>query len=107
MQIYIQSGVFLSLDKLRDLTLRNLIKKIAITIASDPKEFTIAACVDKPHIIPLNLPLQVLRQWDPELDIDELECILANLIYKGYIKGYIASEKSIIILHKDIDRAFP
>jgi len=107
MQVYIQSGVFLSLEKLRHLTLRNLLKKIAITIAQKPKELQAQEYVDKPWIIPLKLPFVVLREWDSELDMEELECILANLIYMGYVKGYIASEQSVLVLAKDIDKAFP
>lgn len=48
---------------------------------------------DKPYIMPLNIPFKQLIKWDPDLDMDELECILANLISIGYIKGYISHEK--------------
>jgi hypothetical protein len=39
--------------------------------------------------------------------MDEMECILANLIYMGLIKGYISGEKHILVLSKKIDDAFP
>lgn len=107
MELYIQSGVFLSLEKLRHLTLRNLLKKITIALAQNPQELQTSEYVDKPWIIPLKLPFAVLREWDSELDMDELECILANLIFIGYVKGYIASEQNVLVLAKDIDKAFP
>lgn len=40
-----------------------------------------------------------------DIEADEVECFLANMIYKGYIKGYIAHERGIVVLSgKD---AFP
>lgn len=35
-QVYIQSGVYLAVEKLRHLTLRNLMKKIALAISQKP-----------------------------------------------------------------------
>ena len=35
-----------------------------------------------------------------EVDMDEVECILANLIYSGKVKGYISHQKSILVLSK-------
>jgi len=31
-------------------------------------------------------------------DEDEVECMLANMIYKGYIRGYISHEKRVLVL---------
>ena len=36
-----------------------------------------------------------------DVDIDEIECLLANSIYKGNIRGYIAHYKRILVLSKD------
>ena len=47
----------------------------------------------------------ILKEWDPQLDLDELECLLANQIYLGFIKGYISHEKRLMVLAKD--RPFP
>ena len=35
-----------------------------------------------------------------EMDIDEIECMLANLIYKGYVKGYLSHQHSKLVLSK-------
>jgi len=40
-----------------------------------------------------------------ELDVDEIECVLANLIYSGYIKGYISHQHSKLVVSKGV--AFP
>ena len=97
--MFIQSGVYLAVEKLRHLTLRNLFKKITIMIQQNPQELQEKEYIDKSNIISLNRPYQVLREWDKELDLDELECILANLIAMGYIKGYISHEKKVLVLH--------
>ena len=39
------------------------------------------------------------------MDTDEIECVLANLIYKGYIKGYISHQHGKLVVSKG--NAFP
>lgn len=63
--------------------------------------------MDKPNIIPLKIPFRVLVKWDHYLDMDELESILANLIAMGYIKGYISHDLGVLVLAKEIEKAFP
>jgi hypothetical protein len=53
------------------------------------------------------LPFKTLLEWDADLDMDEVECILANLISIGYIKGYISHEKQVLVCAKEIEKAFP
>ena len=33
-----------------------------------------------------------------ELPVEEVECLLANQIYKGFMKGYISHEKQTVVL---------
>ena len=40
-----------------------------------------------------------------EMDIDEIECVLANLIYSGYVKGYISHQHGKLVVSKGV--AFP
>ena len=40
------------------------------------------------------------------VDRDEVECFLANMIYKGYMKGYISREHATVVLSRKND-AFP
>ncbi len=37
---------------------------------------------------------------NPEIDLDETHCILANLIYEGKIKGYISLSHQKLVLSK-------
>ena len=39
------------------------------------------------------------------MDVDEIECVLANLIYSGYIKGYISHQHAKLVVAKG--NAFP
>eukprot|EP00347_Sterkiella_histriomuscorum_P001298 403372576 len=101
MDTYVMSGVFLAVEKLRHLTIRNLIKKVALAIAKEPE--LQEGFEDKPHIILIENIYHIMNQWDQELDLDELECILANQIYLGYLKGYIMHDKRILVLGKKSD----
>jgi hypothetical protein len=49
------------------------------------------------------LPLQ--STWDTELDLDELEFLLANLIANSLIKGYISHDLRMLVL--PLNDAFP
>jgi hypothetical protein len=33
-----------------------------------------------------------------EMDVEEAECYVANMIYKGFIRGYISHEKQMVVL---------
>ena len=53
----------------------------------------------------LLFPLQAFRialhyMGETDMDIDEVHCIIANLIYEGYIKGYISLQHQKLIISK-------
>lgn len=102
MDYFISLGVFISIEKLRLVTLRNFVKRVANAIKECPE----LQCASKnPKQLNLKLlfrPLQ--KEWDEDLDMDELECLLANLIGNGYIRGYISHECQILVLASE---AFP
>ena len=81
-------------------TLKNFVKRVADAVKVTP-ELQIQG---KGTYINLNLLFVPLLQWDEELDLDELQCLLANLIANQLIKGYISHEKRILVLSND---AFP
>lgn len=41
-----------------------------------------------------------MNGWDPMLDLDELETIIATMISRGYLMGYISHEKRFLVLSK-------
>ncbi len=55
----------------------------------------------------LRLPhvLAGLQAAGLDADADELECILANLVFRGMIRGYISHKPPVLVLAKD--NAFP
>jgi nuclear mRNA export protein PCID2/THP1 len=50
--------------------------------------------------ISLGHVVQVFKWLGMPIDLDEVECILANLIYRGYIRGYLSHTKRVLVLSK-------
>jgi len=42
-----------------------------------------------------------------DVDIDEVECIAANLIYNGFIKGYVHHQHRCLVVALKPGEAFP
>jgi hypothetical protein len=40
-----------------------------------------------------------------DVSSEEAECLVANMIYKGYMRGYISHEKQMVVLANT--KAFP
>ncbi|XP_027054966.1 PCI domain-containing protein 2-like [Pocillopora damicornis] len=84
---FIQCGVYLILEKLKIITYRNLFKKVALLL--------------KTHQLSLGAFVVALRAMQVEdIDVTEVECIVANLIYMGYIKGYISHQHQKLVVSK-------
>eukprot|EP01027_Heterolobosea_sp_BB2_P015078 GEZU01021608.1.p2 GENE.GEZU01021608.1~~GEZU01021608.1.p2 ORF type:complete len:131 (-),score=67.13 GEZU01021608.1:227-619(-) len=83
---YIKKGVFLILEKVKTIVYRNLFKKIYKILNTSR--------------IPLTAYEQCIRSMMglADIDVEEIECIVAGLIYQGYIRGYIAHEKKFLIV---------
>lgn len=89
---FIKSGIYLILERLRVITYRNLFKKVYLLL--------------KTHQIPIQAFLVALRHMKVnDVDLDELHCIIANLIYEGKIKGYISLQHQKLVVSKQ--SAFP
>ncbi|CAM8936213.1 unnamed protein product [Rhodiola kirilowii] len=89
---FLRSGVYLVLEKLELQVYQRLIKKIyIIQKQKDPV---------KAHQIKLEAIVKALKWLDMDMDIDEVECITANLIYKNLIKGYFAHKSKVAVLSK-------
>ncbi|NWV29038.1 PCID2 protein, partial [Origma solitaria] len=84
---FIRCGIFLILEKLKIITYRNLFKKVYLLL--------------KTHQLSLDAFLIALKfmQVD-DVDIDEVQCILVNLIYMGHIKGYISHQHQKLVVSK-------
>lgn len=117
----VDMGVWLAVERAREICMRCLFKKVYVSSLS-----ALSFC----HIRSLanaNLPHSPLPRWKVlgkpsrieisnfhdgfrvsglSMPMVETECLLANMIYKGYIKGYISHEKQTVVLAKG-DAAFP
>ena len=86
-KFFISNGIFLILEKLKIITYRNLFKKVALLV--------------KTHQIPIDAFLIALKMMQVEdIDGDETQCIVANLIYEGKIKGYISHQHQKLVVSK-------
>lgn len=92
-QAYIDSGIYLMLEKLEPQTYRNLCQRVYKVMQKMEKE----GKVKKAQILKLAKLQAALKIQHVTMDNDELECILANLIFKGFMKGYIAHGRAVVL----------
>lgn len=83
---FIMRGVYLVLEQVKVIAYRNLFKKIYVLTNSTR--------------LKLSLLESALAWLGEQLELDEIECILANLIYQSKIKGYLSHEKQTLIVSK-------
>ncbi|PRP77946.1 PCI domain containing 2 [Planoprotostelium fungivorum] len=81
---FIRKGTFLIMELSKTLVYRSFIKKIT-NIVKDTK-------------IPLSKIKRLLTSLGIEMDIGEIECVLANLIFSGYIRGYVSHFHSTLVV---------
>jgi hypothetical protein len=103
---FVKRRIYLTLERGRDIALRNLLRKVFIAGGFEEPTSEGAAPVRRTRI-PL-AEFQAAISWGSggqTVDPDEVECLLANMIYKDHMKGYIARERGTIVLSKK--GAFP
>lgn len=89
---FYELGVYLILERLRMVLYRNLFKRVYLILGT--------------HQIPIEAFLTVLQMQKVEdIDLEETQCIVANLVYQGKIKGYISLQHSKLVVSKQ--NAFP
>ena len=86
-ELFLKRGVFLLLEKCKFIAYRNLFKRCWLIL-------------EKSSQISLAQLLKAFKFCGKQVDLDEIECVLANLIYKGYIKGYLSHTKRMLVLSK-------
>ena len=90
---FIKQGTYLLLEKLRMSVYRTLFKKIhAIQGEMDPAKANQVALAK----------FQTALHWcgADDVDLDEVECIVANLIFRKFVKGYISHKNRVVVLSK-------
>jgi hypothetical protein len=91
--------VYLVLEKLRTVILRNLFKQLYLLAPAPRHQLKLPMLAAVMHSLGQTSATAGETGGATE-SLDELECTLANLIYSGYIKGYIAHEKRVLVLSK-------
>jgi len=81
----LELNVLLALEKSRELCLRGVFRRAWISSS-------------KGNRMPIRVFHAALVVSGMELTVEEVECLLANQIYKGFIKGYISHEKQTVVL---------
>ncbi|KAH8916436.1 hypothetical protein BT69DRAFT_1355686 [Atractiella rhizophila] len=82
-------GTLLLVMVARQAVVRRLVKKIWIVNNRDSRQR-------------LDIILDVFREVNsPDMDADEVECVLANMIRQGLIKGYLSHPHQLMVLSKD------
>jgi len=85
--LFIRRGIYLLLEKCKTVCYRNLLKRIHHVLDK------------KPHLSLMELA-KAFKWLGVPMELDEVECILANLIFRGYIRGYISHTNRVLVLSK-------
>ncbi|KAI8874021.1 hypothetical protein GQ42DRAFT_117118 [Ramicandelaber brevisporus] len=97
-------GTFFAIEQARLVVLRTLAKR---TYTISYKLAVERGQAERAHMVPFSAFQSALRLLDNDMDssIENIECILVNLIARGYMRGYLSHEKQIAVLSKV--QAFP
>ncbi|KAG6902464.1 hypothetical protein C0995_016326 [Termitomyces sp. Mi166 len=78
-------NLWLTLEKARELCVRGLFRRVWVA-------------TDKSTRIPVSMFRSSLTISGIDASQDEAECLVANMIYKGFMRGYISHEKQMVVL---------
>lgn len=92
---YVKAGTYLLLEKLRPAVARRLVRKVAALHAASSSAGGATA-----HQLPLSKIAAALEWSGAPCDPDAVECLVARLIYRRLIKGYIAHRAGVLVLSK-------
>jgi hypothetical protein len=101
----VRRRIYLTLERGRDICLRNLVRKVFLVGGFEPakEEGGEPTRRTRIQISEFEAAFRIGGARGPEgelMDADEVECLLAGLIYKNLMKGYIARERSTVVLSK-------
>jgi len=82
--IFLRRRVFLAIERSRQCCLRTLFHR-SVSLYEGTR-------------IPIEVFERALRVCGERIDREEIECYVANMIYRGWIKGYISRERGMVVL---------
>ncbi|KAJ1955435.1 COP9 signalosome (CSN) subunit [Linderina pennispora] len=80
-------GTFVAVEKVRDIAVRGLLRKTYLIGGKAPH-------------VPFSKFQAAFAACDLSLDMPEVECMLADMIFKGYVKGYMSHSHATAVLSK-------
>lgn len=106
----VEMNLLLTLERGRELCIRCLFRRVLVypSIISHWPQLTLSirwVVSDQSTRIPISLFHSALRIAGMDVPLDEAECLVANMIYRGFIRGYISHEKQMVVLANK--NAFP
>ncbi|KAG1175623.1 hypothetical protein G6F70_003963 [Rhizopus microsporus] len=84
----IKQRTYFAVEKAENIAIRQLFRKVYLLMGQNTR-------------LPIGKFKQALDFEGMNVDIEEAEWMLANMIYKGYMKGYLSHEKMFLVLSKD------
>ncbi|KAI4178218.1 MAG: hypothetical protein L6R41_008481, partial [Letrouitia leprolyta] len=103
---FVKRRIYLSLERARDICLRNLLRKV--WLLEGGKENTRVKVGTFAAGVRFSMYGQQIKTERGEMMIEdeEVECLVAGLIYKNHLKGYISREHATVVLNRK-GEAFP
>jgi len=87
-QLFIRHGSYLLVERAKTIAYRNFFQRVhALHPAGTTK-------------LDIGMFKRCLNVSSVVMDADEIECVLANLIYKGYVKGYLSHQHGKLVVSK-------
>lgn len=109
----VDMGVFLAVEKAREVCMRGFFRKVYVCHSSPTRPCTLTLpSQNRWHILGEPTRITIAQFHDAfrvsglTMPMEETECFLANMIFKGYIKGYISHGLQTVVLAKGA-AAFP
>ena len=95
-ELWIAKGVYLLLEKLKVSVYRNLFRLVYVSVWGPQVEARGGSEKERVQL-PLAVLLRCMKAMGVDMAMDELECVLANLIFTGQVKGYIAHQRCVVL----------
>ncbi|RDW87645.1 hypothetical protein BP5796_03339 [Coleophoma crateriformis] len=102
---FVKRRIYLTLERGRDIALRNLLRRVFVAGGFEEPKDTNTAPLRRTRVPVAEFGAAISIGSKETMENDEVECLLANMIYKNLMKGYIARERGIVVLSKG--GAFP
>jgi hypothetical protein len=88
-EFFVRRRIYLTLERSRDIALRNLLRKVFIAGGFDQPKEAGTAPVRRTRVPVAEFQAAIsMSSGSGVIDADEVECLLANMIYK--VSGYMA-----------------